>query len=135
MRRPPSAATGEIIELGRFDIPHVALQRRVRAYLPARRPKRATPRPALFLFDGQNIFDDAGSFAGAWNAHLAVDRYAARRANPPVVIAIDHGHRARIDELTPFRHWIHCICLEICKRIIHCGESKNNRGKVCDSTK
>jgi predicted alpha/beta superfamily hydrolase len=104
VRRPPSAATGEIIELGRFDIPHVALQRRVRAYLPARRPKRATPRPALFLFDGQNIFDDAGSFAGAWNAHIAVDGYAARRANPPVVIAIDHGHRTRIDELTPFRH-------------------------------
>lgn len=102
--RPSSApVTGELLDLGRFDIPGVAAQRRVRAYLPARRPRRAAPRPALFLFDGQNVFDDAGSFAGAWHAHRAVDRYAARRANPPVVIAIDHGHHARVDELAPFR--------------------------------
>ena len=96
-------AAGELIELGRFDIPGVAVGRRVRAYLPARRPKRAAPRRALYLFDGQNLFDDAGSFAGAWHAHRALDRYALRRANPPVVIAIDHGHHARIEELTPFR--------------------------------
>lgn len=93
--------TGELVELGRFDIPHIAHRRRVRAYLPARRPKRATPRPLLVLFDGQNVFDDEGSFAGGWHAHRAVDRYAARRANPPVVVAIDHGHEARIRELTP----------------------------------
>ena len=59
-------------------------------------------RPVLFLFDGQNVLDDAGSFAGGWHAHRAVDRYAVRRANPPIIVAIDHGHEARIDELTPF---------------------------------
>lgn len=75
----------------------------MRAYLPARRPKRAAPRRALFLFDGQNVFDDAGSFAGAWHAHRAVDRYSAGRANPPVIVAVDHGHHARIRELAPFR--------------------------------
>lgn len=58
----------------------------------------------LVLFDGQNVFDDEGSFAGGWRAHHAVDRYAARRANPPVIVAIDHGHAARIHELSPFRH-------------------------------
>jgi predicted alpha/beta superfamily hydrolase len=101
--RLPTSPTGWLIELGHFDIPQIASHRRVRAYLPARRPKRATPRPVLVLFDGQNVFDDEGSFAGAWHAHLAVDRYAARRANPPVVIAVDHGHHARLDELAPFR--------------------------------
>lgn len=99
----PSPPPGELIELGHFDIPQIARGRRVRAYLPARRPKRAAPRPALFLFDAQNVFDHAGSFAGAWMAHRAVDRYALRRANPPVLIAVDHGHHARIDELAPFR--------------------------------
>lgn len=93
-----------MVDLGRLDIPNIATQRRVRVYLPARRPKRATPRPTLYLFDGQNVFDDEGSFAGGWHAHRAVDRYAARRANPPVIVAIDHGHEARIDELTPFKH-------------------------------
>ncbi len=99
----PTSPNGQLVELGHFDIPEIALRRRVRAYLPARRPKRATPRPVLVLFDGQNVFDDVGSFAGAWHAHHAVDRYAARRANPPVVLAVDHGHHARIDELAPFR--------------------------------
>jgi enterochelin esterase-like enzyme len=94
-------AAGELVELGRFDIPQVATRRRVRVYLPARQPRRTTPRPLLVLFDGQNAFDDEGSFAGGWHAHRAVDRYAARRANPPVIVAIDHGHEARIRELTP----------------------------------
>jgi enterochelin esterase-like enzyme len=103
-RRALAHAPGELVELGRFDIPGVAAQRRVRAYLPARRPRRLAPRPLLGLVDGQNVFDDEGSFAGGWRAHRAVDRYAARRANPPVIVAIDHGHDARIDELAPFRH-------------------------------
>jgi len=50
------------------------------------------------MFDGQNIFGDAGSFAGGWHVHKAVARMAAR----PIVVGVDHGRAARIDELTPF---------------------------------
>lgn len=50
------------------------------------------------MFDGQNIFGDTGSFAGGWHVHRAVARMAAR----PIIVGVDHGHLARIDELTPF---------------------------------
>jgi enterochelin esterase-like enzyme len=56
----------------------------------------------LVLFDGQNVFDDAGSFAGGWHAHEAVDKLVAWKPVAPVVVALDHGGVARIDELTPF---------------------------------
>ena len=75
--------------------------RRVRAYMPQATPA-GTKRPVLVLFDGQNVFGDQGSFAGGWHAHRAVDRLVARKPVAPVVVAVDHGGVARIDELTPF---------------------------------
>lgn len=75
--------------------------RRVRAYVPAPR-KGDGLRSLLVLFDGQNVFDDHGSFAGGWFAHAAIDQLGRWRPVPPLVVAVDHGHHARIDELTPF---------------------------------
>jgi predicted alpha/beta superfamily hydrolase len=59
--------------------------------------------PALYFFDGQNVFEDAGSFAGGWRAHEAVDRLSPRAHHVPVLISVDHGGAARVDELAPFR--------------------------------
>ena len=74
--------------------------RRVRIHVPAGHdPARGAP--LLFLFDGQNVFDDASSYAGGWYAHHAVDRMAQRRPHP-VVVGIDHGGVDRIHELSPW---------------------------------
>ncbi len=59
-------------------------------------------RGLLILFDGQNVFDDHGSFAGGWYAHRAVDRLQTKKRRAPVIVAIDHGHADRIHELSPF---------------------------------
>lgn len=75
--------------------------RAARAYVPQAAPP-GTQRPVLVLFDGQNVFGDQGSFAGGWHAHRAVDRLVAWRPVAPVVVAVEHGGVARIDELTPF---------------------------------
>jgi predicted alpha/beta superfamily hydrolase len=92
---------GVVEDVGVFGIPHVG-ERRVRLYSPA--VKRVDlPRPLLVLFDGQNVFDDAGSYAGGWYAHRAVDRLVPKRVCvAPWVVAIDHGHGRRIDELGPW---------------------------------
>lgn len=89
---------GHFVSLGTIR-PHGFGARRVRAYLPA--AADATPRPLLVMFDGQNLFEDAGSFAGGWHIHRAVERVA--RAHAPIVVGIDHGGVKRIDELTPYR--------------------------------
>jgi predicted alpha/beta superfamily hydrolase len=77
--------------------------RRVRAYVPAPREGRPDEQhPVVILFDGQNVFGNEGSYAGGWFAHESVDQIARWKPTPPIVVAIDHGHHARIDELTPF---------------------------------
>jgi enterochelin esterase-like enzyme len=96
-------AEGRFHELGAFAIPDVAGRRRIRAYVHPRTPKRGPGRPLLIVFDGQNVFGDEGSFAGGHHLHRAIDAYAAKRARPPVVVAIDHGGTERIRELSPFR--------------------------------
>jgi len=94
------------LEIGRFvELGHIHARgvgaRRVRAYVPA--PRRDDgPRPVIVLFDGQNVFGDEGSFAGGWHAHHAVDQLGRWKPTPPLVVGVEHGHHARIDELTPF---------------------------------
>lgn len=101
MPRARTVPPGTLVELGTFEAPSLA-PRRVRAYVPPPPPSGAW-RPALVLFDGQNVLGDEGSYAGGWHAHRAVDRLAAGRALAPAVIAVDHGGAARIDELGPWR--------------------------------
>jgi predicted alpha/beta superfamily hydrolase len=110
MPRLRPTTNGRLFDLGRFDGNGI-FGRRVRAYVP-RAPGEVTPpaRPVLVLFDGQNVFDDEGSYAGGWYAQLAADRLAAmgrlrgpdgRRGDAlaPVVLAVDHPGADRIDEL------------------------------------
>lgn len=98
MPRPRRVPRGSFIDLGVFDG-----GRHVRAYAPHGHT-HDRPRPVLWLFDGQNVFGDAGSFSGGWHAHEALDRYAVlKKPVAPVIVAIDHGSVKRIDELTPWR--------------------------------
>ncbi len=91
---------GEVNLLGPFEVPGLA-PRLVRVYLPRDyTPER--PSFALWLFDGQNVFDDAPAFAGGWHLHAAVERLARTGRTVPVVIAIDHSGAGRIHELSPF---------------------------------
>jgi predicted alpha/beta superfamily hydrolase len=97
---------GEINVLGPFEVPELSA-RHIRIYLPrGYAPDRAGGSFALYLFDGQNVFDDAPSFVGGWHIHEAAERLA-RSGRPvprqvPVIIGIDHGGTSRIDELSPF---------------------------------
>jgi predicted alpha/beta superfamily hydrolase len=94
---------GHFEDLGTIH-PHGLGLRHVRAFVPPRGlAGDAGARPLLILFDGQNVFGDRGSFAGGWHVHEAVARFAhTRRAAAPIVVAIDNGGTARIDELAPF---------------------------------
>ena len=89
--------TDHVLEkLGPFAIPHVG-PRHVRVYVPAG-PAEA-PRSVLYLFDGQNVFHDAPSYAGGWHLHRSAHRLGAQRQAAPILVGIDHGGADRIDEL------------------------------------
>lgn len=85
---------------GPFRIPFLKGPRIVRVYVP---PRADSAPPVLFMFDGQNIFDDEPSHAGGWWLHHAARGLADRGLPAPVIVGIDHGGVHRIRELSPFR--------------------------------
>jgi predicted alpha/beta superfamily hydrolase len=91
---------GEINLLGPFQVPGLA-PRPIRVYLP-RNYNPAEPHFALYMFDGQNVFDDLPSFSGGWYIHEAVEGLAKTKRPVPVVIGIEHGGPGRNLELSPF---------------------------------
>ncbi len=52
----------------------------------------------LVLFDGQNVLDDHGSYAGGWHAHRAIELLPST-VRRPILIAVDHGGKERMREL------------------------------------
>lgn len=91
---------GQVNVLGPFEVPGFK-PRHVRVYLP----RDYTPERtwlSLYLFDGQNLFGDEGTFSGGWHVHEAVEGLARARRPLPVVIGIDHGNEDRLAELNPF---------------------------------
>lgn len=99
--RPDALKSGEIALLGPYEVQGLPASRLVRVYVP-RGYDQAMAHRVLFLFDGQNVFDDAPSFAGGWHVHRAVERFARCGRRAPIVVGIDHGGDRRIDELSPF---------------------------------
>jgi enterochelin esterase-like enzyme len=77
-------------------------ERGVRVFVPGGHDA-SRPQPVLVLFDGQNVFDDAPSYAGGWHAHESVDALSPRSTWRPIVVGVDHGGTRRIEELAPFR--------------------------------
>lgn len=98
-KTPSHRPHGQRIELPALHATGLS-PRRMTAFVPGGPPAR--PRPLLVMFDGQNVFDDQGSYAGGWHAHQTAQRMPRRPDRAPVILAIDHGGTARIDELTPW---------------------------------
>lgn len=74
-------------------LPYRNHPRRLRVFVPPRCSQRL-----LILFDGQNIFEDQGSYAGGWHTHEAVAELP-KTVDRPLVVALDHGHHHRNREL------------------------------------
>ena len=83
-----------------FLIPQLNRTRRVWIYLP---PDYATSKKnysVLYMHDGQNVFDDATSYAGEWGVDEFMDSLKPGKAC--IVVAVDHGGSKRINEYCPY---------------------------------
>lgn len=83
-------------------MPAFGFARQLRIYLP---PDYATGErryPVLYMFDGQNLFDDATSYVGEWGVDEAMDALAREQGFAAIVVGIDHGNDLRINELIPY---------------------------------
>jgi predicted alpha/beta superfamily hydrolase len=92
---------GHVFDGGKLAIPKIG-ERAVRIYLPPGYDRSNRHHPVAYLFDGQNVFADEGSFAGGWRMHLVLDRLAQRGQIVPIVVGIHHGGADRLGELSPW---------------------------------
>jgi len=78
--------------------------RRVWVSLPAGYDKPPDRRyPVLYMFDGQNVFNEATSFVGEWRVDETLATLtAAGQVTPLIVVAVDNGGAARLAEYTPW---------------------------------
>jgi predicted alpha/beta superfamily hydrolase len=83
-----------------FRMPQLNRNRRVWIYLPEEYSNSELNLrfPVLYLHDGQNIFDDATSFAGEWGVDECIDSMKKKC----IVVAIDNGAGNRLNEYCPY---------------------------------
>ncbi|MEB3236590.1 MAG: alpha/beta hydrolase-fold protein [Candidatus Sericytochromatia bacterium] len=86
----------------RFRIPGLPAELPATLYTPPGYGRVDRQWPLAILFDGQNLFEDHGTFAGGWHLHRVLDRRAQRGLVVPVVLALHHGGASRVQELAPW---------------------------------
>lgn len=94
-RRAPRAGALDKFAIG---------DRIITAYLPPGYGDRTDRQyPVLYMQDGQNLFEAERAFGGnPWKLDSAADRVIGdRRAQPMIIIGVDHANAGRIDEYTP----------------------------------
>lgn len=105
-QRPPSLADASRFRLlDPLPLPLLQRTRRLRVYLPPSYAKQSERRyPVIYFHDGQNVFDDATSYAGEWGADELLDQLAATQGLEVIAVGIDNGAELRMRELNPWDH-------------------------------
>lgn len=87
-----------------FEIKSLGRKRKVRIYLPTDYQNSDRRYSVLYMHDGQNLFDDATSYAGEWGIDEALNRLYKEKGFSLIVVGIDNGLDKRMNELGPWDH-------------------------------
>lgn len=99
----PSTANGQVnVWDEAMYMPQLDRYRRICIYLPKNYEKSNTAYPVLYMLDGQNIFDSKRSYSGEWGVDETLSKIEDEGGRAAIVVAIDNGGDARIDEYSPF---------------------------------
>ena len=83
-------------------MPGLDRARTLRVYLPPSYASSDRHYPVIYMHDGQNLFDDATSFAGEWGVDETMDALARTHQFEAIVVGIDNGGEKRMNELSPW---------------------------------
>lgn len=87
-----------------LSIPKLDRSRQIRIYLPPGYYGSNRSYPVLYMQDGQNLFDDATSYAGEWGVDESLNTLSAIAGLKLIVVGIDNGQEKRINELSPWEN-------------------------------
>jgi predicted alpha/beta superfamily hydrolase len=86
-----------------FYMPQLNRYRRIWVYLPEDYTSNKKKYPVIYLQDGQNLFDEATSFAGEWSVDESMDSLS-KTLPQSIVVGIDNGGDKRMTEYNPYDH-------------------------------
>jgi predicted alpha/beta superfamily hydrolase len=92
---------GNIRRLHDVESPELGNRRDVLVYLPPSYVGSGRHYPVVYMHDGQNLFDPATSFAGAWRVDETMERLAGD-AVEAVIVGVPNMGSERTDEYAPF---------------------------------
>jgi isoamylase len=93
--------SGTVLTIASFASPQLDNRRDILVYLPPGYDEGADRYPVIYAQDGQNLFDEATSFAGEWRVDETMQALAGRGVEAIVVGVPNMGER-RVDEYSPF---------------------------------
>lgn len=93
---------GRLQVLPELHSPQLGRRGHLVACLPASHGEPERRYPVIYMHDGQNLFDDATSFAGSWRVGSTMDRLGGEGIEA-IVIGIPNAGRRRMEEYGPFR--------------------------------
>ncbi len=97
-----STARASVGTIDSMSIPQLGRTRRVWIYLPPDYATSGRRYPVLYMHDGQNVFDEATSYAGEWGVDETLDSLHAAGDPGIIVVAVDHGGTLRVPEYSPW---------------------------------
>jgi predicted alpha/beta superfamily hydrolase len=94
--------SGTVRVLRDLASPQLGNRRDLLVYLPPSYASGDRRYTAVYMHDGQNLFDRATSFAGAWEVDRMLDA-ASRAGLEAIVVGIPNAGEQRITEYSPFQ--------------------------------
>lgn len=96
-----SKVVGNIVVIEAFASPELGNQRDILVYLPPSYVRGARRYPVIYMHDGQNLFDEATSFAHEWGVDETLEA-ASQDGLEAIVVGIPNMRTERLDEYSPF---------------------------------
>lgn len=87
-----------------FYMPQLDRNRKIWLYLPPDYETSTKNYPVIYMHDGQNLFDNQTAFAGEWQIDETLNTLFEQGDYGAIVIGIENGGNARIDEYTPWEN-------------------------------
>lgn len=83
--------------------PQLGNRRDLLVYLPPSYHHTARRYPVIYMHDGQNLFDNATSYAGEWGVDETMEQLGYEEGLEAIVVGIPNAGLDRLAEYSPFR--------------------------------
>ena len=87
-----------------FEVKSLEVSHKIWVYLPPNYENSSKKFPVIYMHDGQNLFDNATSYAGEWSIDETLNNLFKKKGKGFIVVGIENSGAKRIDEYTPFKN-------------------------------